>query len=166
MNDFPLEVIEYIAKIDYQTWLILVQTYKFLAEKSFDPNYNNDLKLKFLQKRNDYENFKIAYCLPNGDLHNYENPSIDMCGSQTWYQNGKRHRNFDLPAIIFDNGHQIWYQNGKRHRNFDLPAVIWVNGTQEWYQNGQCHREYDRPAIIYSSGRQEWYLDNKFIRAS
>ena len=36
---------------------------------------------------------------------------------QYWFQNGKLHRDNDLPAVVYANGDQIWYQNGKRHRD-------------------------------------------------
>ena len=62
---------------------------------------------------------------------------VNINGTQHWLQNGKRHRDHDLPAIIYANGTQYWYQNGLRHRDNDLPAIIYANGTQEWYKNGK-----------------------------
>ena len=135
MNILPSEVIELIAKQDNSTWLILVRTFKFLGTKSLNKNYSNDLKNKFIRKKENYNNFKISYHLPNG----------------------KYHRDNDLPAIIFSDGRQDWYQHGNYHRDNDLPAIICSNGTQEWYQNDQLHRDNDKLAIISSDGRQYWY---------
>ena len=86
-------------------------------------------------------------------LETYEN----INGTQEWYKNGNRHRDNDLPAIIFANGDQIWYKNGKRHRDNDLPASISFNGNQYWYKNGKQHRDNNLPASIYLNGTQFWY---------
>jgi len=77
----------------------------------------------------------------------------------------KRHRDNDLPAVIWPNGTQSWFQNGKLHRNNDLPAVIWSDGRQWWYQNGKRHRDNNLPAIVYRNGDQYWYCNGKFIRS-
>ena len=86
-------------------------------------------------------------------LETYEN----INGTEFWYQNGKKHRDNDLPAKVYSNGDQYWYQNGEIHRDNDLPAVIYANGDQVWYQNGKIHRDYDLPAIKYITGTQFWY---------
>ena len=54
--------------------------------------------------------------------------------SQSWYLNGKRHRE-DGPAIIDGGRQEWWYINGKLHRE-DGPAIIDVD-KQEWYLNGE-----------------------------
>jgi antitoxin component YwqK of YwqJK toxin-antitoxin module len=30
-----------------------------------------------------------------------------------------------------------WYQNGRLHRDNDLPAIECADGTKYWYQNGE-----------------------------
>ena len=75
-----------------------------------------------------------------------------------WYQNGKLHREDDLPAIENNSGDKHWYINGKRHRE-NAPAIEYDNGTKEWYQNGQRHRE-DGAAIEYVDGGKYWYLND------
>ena len=65
-------------------------------------------------------------------LETYEN----INKNQYWFKNGKRHRDNDLPAVIYPSGTQYWYQNGLKHRDNDLPAIIFANGTKEWYKNG------------------------------
>ena len=82
-------------------------------------------------------------------------------GNQYWYQNGKLHRDNDMPAVICVNGSQEWYQNGNYHRNNDMPAVITPNGSQFWYQNGKLHRDNDMPAVIRVYGSQEWYQNGE-----
>jgi hypothetical protein len=83
---------------------------------------------------------------------------------QAWYQNGKLHRDGDMPAVIRTNGEQQWFQNGKRHRDHDLPAIIYTCGTQKWYQNDKLHRDNDLPAEMYASGTQKWYQNDKLQR--
>lgn len=129
MNLLPLELVEYIAKTDNKTWFVLVQTYKFLYEKSLDNKYVDDLKRKFLryltgsgrkinncsniyQHRNkmnyyEYYNNEVVYYLPNGTRHTFEEPCIftsDYCHVKfyIWYKDGNIHRDNDLPAIIID----------------------------------------------------------------
>ena len=58
-----------------------------------------------------------------------------------WYQNDKRHRDNDQPAVIYADGEKCWFQNDKRHRNNDQPAVILANGIKQWYQNGKFIKE-------------------------
>jgi hypothetical protein len=41
---------------------------------------------------------------------------IDAYGSQFWFKNGERHRDNDLPAIIYSDGSKEWYNNGNRIR--------------------------------------------------
>jgi len=57
-------------------------------------------------------------------------------GTKFWFQNGKRHRDNDLPAIEHSNDDKEWYINGELHRENDLPAVEFSNGDNEWYKNG------------------------------
>jgi hypothetical protein len=92
-----------------------------------------------------------------------EEYKIDADGAQCWYQNGKYHRDNDLPAVIFSNGNQFWYKNGKFHRDNDLPAIIFLNGRQDWYQHGKLHRDNDLPAVI-AYGDHYWYKNGLFHR--
>jgi hypothetical protein len=84
-------------------------------------------------------------------------------GVEKWFKNGLKHRDNDLPAVIWSDGTQLWYKNGKRHRDNDLPAVIDSDGSQKWWKNGLRHRDHDLPAIIWSNGIQEWYQHGKKI---
>ncbi len=79
-----------------------------------------------------------------------DNPIIDVYGNQSWYKDGKRHRD-DGPAVISVNGGQYWYQNGKRHRD-DGPAVIFADGLKQWYQNGVFIKEtYENTSRVKSA---------------
>jgi len=61
---------------------------------------------------------------------------IDECNNKYWLKNELRHRDNDLPAIIYRDGDMSWHVNGKLHRDNDKPAVIYNNGTRIWYING------------------------------
>ena len=68
----------------------------------------------------------------------------------------------DLPAIVEDQDKQQWYQNGKRHRDNDQPAVIWyAEGTraiEEWWRHGRRHRDNDQPFVVFSDEAQrQWW---------
>ena len=82
--------------------------------------------------------------------------------SEKWYQNGRLHRDNDLPAVIDEDGTQRWYYYGKLHRENDLPAVILVDGKQEWYQNGELYRKNNLPCIVYPSGKKIWSRNGCF----
>ena len=59
---------------------------------------------------------------------------IAIDGTETWYQNGQKHR-LDGPARIWTDGSQEWWQNGLRHR-LDGPVYIGADGTKWWAING------------------------------
>ena len=99
--------------------------------------------------------------LKNIKLKLFETNEISISGTQCWYQNGLKHRDNDLPAIIRENGDQFWYKNGLQHRDNDLPAIIFPNGDQYWFKNGERHRDNDLPSIIYLDGDQFWYKDGR-----
>jgi len=112
----------------------------------------------------------MRYKLVNNTLHSLnDKPAVECIHSDTsqcsffcskeWYKHGKRHRENDLPALVYPGGHENWYWNGKLHRENDKPAVI-INGTKEWYTNGQRHREQDLPAIERDDGTREWLCRN------
>ena len=59
-------------------------------------------------------------------------------------------------------GNQFWYKDGLRHREDDLPAVIWADGTSFWYLHDKSHRECG-PAVMLSTGKISWWLnDNQY----
>ena len=148
-NDLPA-VISYD---DYKQWFYNGKIYRESVEPAI--NFYNSL-----------------YGYRNGPLecYKYDNfPNLSRCCYQAWYQKGQKHRDNDLPAVIYTDGSQEWWQNGKRHRDstgagVDLPAVICNNRSKQWYQNGLLHRDNDLPAVILDSGLQMWYQHGKLNR--
>ena len=75
---------------------------------------------------------------------------------ETWYENGKWHREGGLPAIIRRDPQtgvittEMWYENGKPHRENGLPTGIERDPQtgyikrREFYQNGK----QIRPSIV------------------
>ena len=92
-------------------------------------------------------------------------------GRETWFINGKLHRDQDKPAFIWysvskksNQKSKYWYQNGELHREGDQPAVITSAGTQEWYKHGKRHRDGDNPAVITYNGIRRWYKNGVLHR--
>ena len=83
---------------------------------------------------------------------------------ETWYKEGRIHRDGDLPAKIHANDDKEWWQNNELHRDGDLPAKICSNGDKEWWQHNELHRDGDLPAIIRGNNDCEWYQNNKLSR--
>lgn len=114
----------------------------------------------------------------NGVLHRDDGPAIEWlseCGDKEWYQDGKLHRDCDLPAVVRsdDSGdlniHEAWYSRGVLHR-VGAPASIWRDSDckdhpivhEAWYMDGFRHRD-DGPAVSEfdpKSGiavHEQWY---------
>ena len=88
-------------------------------------------------------------------------PIILRDQTKVWYHKGRRHRDNDLPAIEWANGHKEWWKEGIRHRDNDLPAIEWTNGHKEWWKEGKQHRDNDLPAIEWANGVKEWWKEGK-----
>jgi len=67
---------------------------------------------------------------------------IDEHNNKYWRKNELRHRDKDLPAIIFRDGDMFWFKNNKPHRDNNKPAVIYNTGTMFWWENGIFIKEY------------------------
>lgn len=90
------------------------------------------------------DSYKNAICLL---------PEIDQLGNSMWRQDGKLGRDWDLPAIIFDDNTQEWWRNGEQHRDYGLPAVVAIGGYcksfpyeftrdeafKQWWVNGKLN---------------------------
>lgn len=86
----------------------------------------------------------------NGKLHRLGGKpackrNLDECNIKAWYENGKPHRENDLPAIVTTYKKPIkgvidfskeWFIKGKRHRGNGKPALV-TNKTLEWWENGK-----------------------------
>jgi hypothetical protein len=67
--------------------------------------------------------------------------------------------------IVRNESETIYYNSsGQKHRDDDLPAIIWADGAQEWYVNGRRHRDNGLPAFIDPDGTQYWYVNGKFVK--
>lgn len=66
------------------------------------------------------------------------------------------HRENDMPAILYADGHLEWLCRGQLHR-INGPAVIDNDGSVEWHVEGMLHRE-DGPARSSEDGHKEYWL--------
>jgi hypothetical protein len=155
-----------LLKLSNNTLLIILESFPdyFIAMRfvlSFRLGFYGSLEHKHLLKifteytQTEYEQSWVV----NGKRHReFGLPAIIYSsGDRMWYKNNKRHRDNDLPAIIYSSGFFAWYNNGKKHRDGDLPAIIRSNGNQAWYKNGKQHRDNDLPAVVCSNGYKEWW---------
>ena len=77
------------------------------------------------------------------DIYYYEDGSVS---SESWYKDGKYHRDNDKPAIIYYRKEgsvwsETWYRDGKRHRDDDKPSEICYRKdgsvyVEYWYKDG------------------------------
>ena len=50
-------------------------------------------------------------------------PNVEEVLFQEWHDaKGQRHRDLDLPAVVFRHGRREWYRHGRRHRGRDQPG--------------------------------------------
>jgi len=54
-----------------------------------------------------------------------------------WYKNGNRHRDYDLPAEILEDGSMGWWDEGFRHRGEKMPAYTAPDGYCEYWEKGK-----------------------------
>ena len=86
-------------------------------------------------------------------------------GTKIWKNSeGRWHRDYDLPAVVWSDGSCTWYQNDKYHRDSDLPAYIDSNGYSSWWKNDKRHRDNDLPALIWPDGKCEWWVNGELIK--
>jgi hypothetical protein len=86
-------------------------------------------------------------------------------GDETWKFKHSYHTEDDRPARIRGLQHE-WYKYGNKHRDNDLPAVIYdINdekSRKEWWYNGRLHRTNGQPAII-SPQEQRYYIHGQEV---
>lgn len=159
----------------------------YISKYLFPEQINNCFySCKEIQKNID-DNWKFIYekiCLHHIQPHGH----CFYPTNQRWYNEGKLHRDGDLPAVIWPSGRQQWYKNGEIHREGDKPAVIYAFGclaryldkdidcvqepfrynnekcTQKWYKFGKLHREEDKPSVIWATGSLFWHKEGKLHR--
>ena len=167
--DMPLNVLEYYPNVKNNKYAIIEALGKVIVDNEYNKLVTDIIKIvkiiSFEELKNLCKNgiFNVKtgnyYFDENGKYHRENDlPAIEYAnGTKEWYKNGLRHRENDLPAIEMADGTNEWYQNGNRHRDNDLPAVEWDDGSKEWYINGKCHRDNDLPAIVTYYGSKKWY---------
>lgn len=74
------------------------------------------------------------------DAKEIEINPVNRNNETTYYSLGKKHRVNGYATLTKDGG-KLWYQDGKLHRDDDLPAVIWANGNRSWYNKGTPYTE-------------------------
>ena len=73
----------------------------------------------------------------------------------------------DPPTRIAGTGAKSWLdEHGELHRDFDLPAAIWEDGSRFWFHHGKQHREFNRPAEVRPNGSRMWYHYGEVTMAS
>ncbi len=78
---------------------------------------------------------------------------------EEYFINGLRHRDYDLPAVIFKGEitHLLWFQNGNLHRDNNMPSII--NGNFLYYHtNGQLYKS----EFYYKNKLANWILKHPF----
>lgn len=84
-----------------------------------------------------------------------------------WGELNKYHRDFDLPAVIYDSGRKEYYKNGLLHRDNDKPAIEESNEYYAWFINGLETRADGKPSSIDLSddeGMIFWKVDGEYFR--
>ena len=158
----PLEILVLIGITDPWAWRTLLAIPDFA--RWTQSNQARKMKHNLIIKKKNKDAFEFYL---GTKLHNFDDlpASVNLTRDlQYWYKNGLRHRDADLPAVIYGSESKQWFQNGLFHRDNDMPAIIWSTGSQEWYQRGLLHRDNDEPAIIYADGTQYWYQNNLLHR--
>jgi hypothetical protein len=85
-------------------------------------------------------------------------PAQIMPHKVAWRRMHLRHRENDLPAVLYSDGTMEWHSGGNKHRENDLPAVITSDGTKMWYYLGKKHRTNGLPAVIHKDGREFYFI--------
>jgi len=84
----------------------------------------------------------------------------DRYGNKKWYnEEGKLHRDNELPAVDSPGVYKRWYKNDKLHREV-RPASKSNDGTKVWFQNDKRHN-LNGPAITWSSEIKAWFIEDK-----
>lgn len=73
-----------------------------------------------------------------------------------------RHRDNNLPAVIYNGGGEIYYKEDEYHRTDGGPAIDMGPDDQAWYVEGKLHR-LAGPAVI-NPKEISYYVDGKLHR--
>ena len=144
-NDLPRELTDMIVASDEQTWrsMRLASTY-YHQLLSWDAYVGKFTITKFTTFGYPFESHPIIY--------------------QSWFLDGRHHREHDLPAIVSSSGARLWYQYGNTYRVHGRPTEIAHDGNCVWKRRFELHRGRDRPAVIHNDGFRQWYRHGQLHR--
>ena len=78
-------------------------------------------------------------------------------GKRYWYKNGLKHRDGDLPAVIFANGHRRWFADGVDHRDPKKHRSTFVAAWRPYTRfTAKRSTGSHRPIIIGADGECVW----------
>ena len=171
LDQLPFDIIENIAKINYEVACLLMCVLPNFYRSLQNVNYYNYIFKRF-DERVKHDLDYIEYYFVNGKRGRSEKdpktglrlPSYNDHNFKIykWYKKGKLHRtekqdNLTLPAIIYRDKCMIWYVNGKKYRNdrdnntqLLLPTMTIENITKKWFINDQLHRTERDPVTGYT----------------
>lgn len=156
---------------EQQTYEIRDKIYKFLDKNIIVSG--GKMKTLDMSKYTDLSHYDLISGVFGENIINFLEWAEDTYGksfcvrtskSDTWFQNGKLHRNNDKPAEIYHSGTRHWYKHGVLHRGGDKPAQISYNGDKVYFKNGRIHRGNGLPAYIMDSGTKIWYQNSGSYR--
>ena len=106
-------------------------------------------------------NRKLEWRDAQGRLHrDYDLPAVVWPGHYCeWWVHGERRRvRPEDPHVLFDVGERQWLDaRGYFHRDDDLPAIEWPGQFCAWFVHGKLHRQRSEdPHIVYDDGEQQW----------
>jgi len=79
----------------------------------------------------------------------------------TWYdEEGKRHRDNGLPAVIRDNGEMRWCYHGVTHR-IGQPACKKPDGSYFYYHYGKLHNLSGHASYNADKRIRTWWVDGE-----
>lgn len=166
---FPLDIIELIVirTESYFCYTLLCDVFEGLKNEQRRLRIINALtkKAEYHQGDPPYNVMCTRYSL-DGYLHRENDlPAIEYDnGHKEWIRHGLLHRDDDKPAVIQSCGTNAWYQNGKLHREDDKPAIEFISGSKHYYRNGFRHRVAGKPAIVAHDGTKKWYFNGVLHR--
>ncbi len=92
-------------------------------------------------------------------VETFREPKDDFGYIKIWYY--RKNRQEKQIRIIESDGNYIdmfYDEDGKLHRDGDLPAMCDTRGYQKFYYHGVVHRGHFSPAIIHRDGSYEYWV--------
>lgn len=105
-------------------------------------------------------------------LHRHYLPAVVSSRHREWWYHGGKHREGDLPAVVFANGRREWWVHGRRHRANGQPAIIHEDGSLSWFVHGVPHHDGGGPVNASPDGWKQfqvgmpWHIATRFQESS